>query len=274
MNLIEGYQRLHKKTPIWAPLLLGPLLNACGTFSTQDGPPEHPINIGEIDDIKPKAEPLSKYGNPHSYVVAGKRYYVLKNADNYEKRGTASWYGKKFHGRRTSNGEIYDMYAMTAAHKTLPLPTYVQVTNLHNQRRTIVRVNDRGPFHDDRLIDLSYAAAAKLGIMGSGTASVEVKAISTGPYASKSNDSTLQYTQQEYVHYVQVGAFADRRNAERMLKKISVNTPYSVRISDGGNTNTPYYRVHIGPFENRQQLLDAEAQLSELGINDTLILID
>ena len=123
------------------------------------------------------SEPLSRYGNPESYVVYGKTYHTLSSSKGYKERGAASWYGTKFHGKRTSSGEPYDLYAMTAAHKTLPLPTYVEVTNLKNGRTVIVKVNDRGPFHDDRLIDLSYAAAAKLDILPYGTGEVEVRAI-------------------------------------------------------------------------------------------------
>ena len=133
-----------------------------------------------VPDAVPRAEPLSKYGNPESYTVYGKTYNVMPSSLGYREIGYASWYGRKFHGRRTSSGEIYDMYAMTAAHRTLPLPTYVRVRNLDNGREAIVRVNDRGPFHSDRIIDLSYAAATKLGLVEAGTAKVEVEAIDTG----------------------------------------------------------------------------------------------
>ena len=165
----------------WLPLTLGTFfstfLGACSSFGPQDGPPGRTISAADIQDAVPKSEPLSKYGNPSSYVVAGRRYYVLDSASGYVQRGTASWYGTKFHGQRTSSGEMYDMYTMSAAHRSLPLPTYVQVTNLENNKRAIVKVNDRGPFYGNRLIDLSYAAAVKLGIAANGTAQVEVRAI-------------------------------------------------------------------------------------------------
>lgn len=134
-----------------------------------------------IPDAVPKQESLSPYGNPAEYEAGGHTYHVLKTSEGYEAEGVASWYGPNFQGRRTSSGETFDMYKMTAAHRTLPLPTYVEVTNLENGRKAIVRVNDRGPFKKDRLIDLSYVAAVKLGVVGTGTARVRVRAV--GPAA-------------------------------------------------------------------------------------------
>ncbi|TPW10234.1 MAG: rare lipoprotein A [Halothiobacillaceae bacterium] len=141
----------------------------------QDGPPLVRLDPTTIKDAIPKVEPHSRYGNPPHYDVMGKRYYPLRTARGYKKRGLASWYGVKFQGQRTSSGEPYDLAAMTAAHKTLPLPTYARITNLTNGRTTIVKINDRGPFHDQRIIDLSYAAAVKLGFADQGTAPVEVE---------------------------------------------------------------------------------------------------
>ncbi len=169
--------------------LLGLLfLSGCGTsykLSKQDGPPRHiPKNLHKIPNAVPKVEPLSRSGNRYgkskfhnSYVAHKKRHHVMKTSRGYKERGTASWYGTRFHGRKMANGEHYDMFAMVAAHKTLPLPTYVKVTNLRNGKSVIVRVADRGPFTHNRLIDLSYAAAAKLGILGHGTAHVEVVSV-------------------------------------------------------------------------------------------------
>ncbi|MES9903121.1 MAG: septal ring lytic transglycosylase RlpA family protein, partial [Sedimenticola sp.] len=131
--------------------------------SDNDSAPTRRLDPNSIADAVPRAERRSRRGNADSYVVLGKRYHVMANSDGFSQRGIASWYGTKFHGRTTSSGEVYDMYAMTAAHKSLPLPTYVEVTNLNNGRHTIVKVNDRGPFHNNRIIDLSYAAATKLG---------------------------------------------------------------------------------------------------------------
>ncbi|WP_303902158.1 septal ring lytic transglycosylase RlpA family protein [Thiohalomonas denitrificans] len=161
-----------------AAALIPILIGGCSTGIVRDGTPEDAdVDFSRIPDAVPHFEPKSRYGNPESYVVSGKRYRVSDRADAFVERGLASWYGTKFHGRRTSSGEVYDMYKMTAAHKSLPLPTYVEVTNLLTGRSVVVKVNDRGPFHDDRIIDLSYAAARKLEITRSGTAPVEIRAI-------------------------------------------------------------------------------------------------
>lgn len=156
--------------------LLG--LAACTLLQTteKDGPPRH-FDPNRIIPVTPQAEPKARYGNHTPYQVFGKTYHVMNSANGYEVEGIASWYGAKFHGKRTSSWEPYDLNAMTAAHKALPLPTYVEVTNLENNRSAIVKVNDRGPFHDDRVIDLSYAAAFQLGFAEQGTARVKVRAI-------------------------------------------------------------------------------------------------
>jgi rare lipoprotein A len=144
---------------------------------SSDAYPDNPPDVSQIPDAVPRVEPLSRGGNRPVYEVWGKTYHVLPDARGYARQGTASWYGEKFHGYATSNGEIYDMYEMTAAHRSLPLPTYARVTSLENGRSVIVRVNDRGPFHNDREIDLSYAAAARLDILERGTGRVKVEAI-------------------------------------------------------------------------------------------------
>jgi rare lipoprotein A len=158
-----------------SPFLLLGLLSGCA--ATGDKATDNFSDSIYVADAMPKVEPKSKYGNPESYVVFGKRYYTKGSSKGYVERGLASWYGKKFHGRRTSSGELYNMYAMTAAHKTLPLPCYARVTNMANGRSAVVRINDRGPFHGSRIIDLSYSAARKLGVVAKGTAMVEVRAI-------------------------------------------------------------------------------------------------
>lgn len=176
------------------------LLPSCGFFgglgkpsgSGGDSAPNVVLDKRKIEDATPRVEPKSRGGNPESYSVFGKRYKVMKSAKGFKERGDASWYGTKFHGRLTSNGERYDMYKMTAAHKNLPLPTYVQVTNLDNGKKVVVRVNDRGPFHKGRVIDLSYAAATKLGILKKGTGRVEVEAIDPRTWSkSKSSAKTI-----------------------------------------------------------------------------------
>ena len=163
-------------------LIISLSLSACASPTSRysqryDGPPARKVNVASIPNATPKQEPLSRYGNPPSYHVRGKRYSVMREARGYKQRGVASWYGTKFHKHRTSSGEPYDLYAMTAAHKSLPLPSYVKVTNLENGREIVVRVSDRGPFHDNRIIDLSYVAAKKLGIVGRGTGLVEIETI-------------------------------------------------------------------------------------------------
>ena len=145
----------------------------------RDGPPADPasVDLAGIPDAVPREEPLAESGNMAEYRVFGRTYRTLETSEGYEAEGVASWYGREFHGRSTSSGEPYDMYAMTAAHRTLPLPTYLEVVNLDNGRRVVVRVNDRGPFHDGRLLDVSYAAAWKLGMLGAGTARVRIRAL-------------------------------------------------------------------------------------------------
>ncbi|MFT5710559.1 MAG: rare lipoprotein A, partial [Halioglobus sp.] len=167
---------------IWFFLMLSLALVACsGPSSKQadselsDSAPLQPISASEVKDAVPRADPILAAGNKTPYTVRGVEYDILKDARNYREQGIASWYGAKFHGRKTSNGEIYDLYAASAAHKSLPIPSYALVTNLDNGRSVVVRVNDRGPFHADRIIDLSYGAAVKLGYMNKGTARVEVE---------------------------------------------------------------------------------------------------
>ena len=166
-------------------LMLCAILGACSSASKrsaeQDSSPKHvPIDPWKVPEPRVKSEAKSRYGNPESYVVFGKRYHVLDSAKGYKERGIASWYGTKFHGRRTSSGEPYDMFAISAAHKSLPIPSYVRVRNLENGRSLIVRVNDRGPFHPGRIIDLSYTAAVRLGVYAKGSAKVEVEAVTPG----------------------------------------------------------------------------------------------
>ena len=185
------------------------LLAACGTFPQRkaatpgsatsgggylpgDGPgTDIPVNLDAIPDAVPKVEPLHRYAN-RPYIALGKTYTPMTVVGNFKERGTASWYGKKFNGERTSSGEIYDMYAMTAAHPTLPLPSYARVTNLANHRSVIVRINDRGPFMKDRIIDLSYTAAYKLGLVADGSAEVEVESIDPNVTVNTIAASTVQ----------------------------------------------------------------------------------
>src|SRR6184192_3813142 len=151
-----------------------------GGYYKDDGPGEGPpANLDQVADAQPKAEPLHRYAN-RPYQVFGREYVPLAFVQPYRQRGTASWYGKKFHGQRTASGEPYDMYAMTAAHPTLPIPSYARITSLRTGQQVVVRINDRGPFHANRVIDLSYAAAYRLGLIGTGSGEVEIEAIVPG----------------------------------------------------------------------------------------------
>jgi len=203
-----------------------------------------PVDISSIQDAVPIDEPIANASN-NPYRQFGKTYVVLPSNKGYRETGTASWYGSKFHGRKTSNGDTYDMYAMTAAHKTLPIPSYVRVTHLDNKRSVIVRVNDRGPFHDSRIIDLSYVAALKLGFAKQGTANVSVEAV------LPNNPSTAADTQAAHGDYLQVGAFDNRQSATTLATTIgnSLGLPTVIRQKDHS------YKVLLGPIADDRELL-------------------
>jgi rare lipoprotein A len=281
-------------------ILLG--LSACSTV-TKDGPPSYNVDVSKIPDATPKVEARSKYGNLASYRVFGKTYHVMTSSKNYEEQGTASWYGTKFHAQRTSSGERYNMLAMTAAHKTLPLPTYVQVTNLRNGKKIIVKVNDRGPFESNRLIDLSYVAAKKLGMLGHGTAYVDVKAIDplkfdrntfdrpahvNDFYLANNNVSvpaanhhvrhaeraptTLHYASAKHVTnsshvYLQVGAFKNKALAERMKKRLGGMFSSPVKITQLASNHHKLYRVQIGPIKDAMTAKVISQRLKAVGLN-------
>lgn len=243
------------------------------TYENDDYAPSNPENVDHVGDAVPKVEPLSKYGNPESYVVRGKRYYVLKGAKGFKQRGIASWYGQKFHGRRTSSGEAYDMYKMTAAHKTLPLPTYVRVKNLRNGKTVIVRANDRGPFHEGRIIDLSYAAAKKLGVIAQGTAPVEIQAIDPVAYAAN-NAQEPKVGAVEIFYFLQIGAFGDQANANRLKNELELKgfAPVSV-LSASGNGKT-VHRVRIGPMKKESQVDSTRQRLEQQGYDQHHLVIE
>jgi rare lipoprotein A len=225
----------------------------------------------DIPDAVPRIEPRSKSGNPPFYTVLGHRYYVLASADGYVARGVASWYGPTFQGERTAMGERYDMYAMTAAHKTLPLPCYVRVTNLSNGRSVVVRVNDRGPFVANRLIDLSYTAALKLGMVKEGTAFVEVRAITPGEPAG----STLTRASQAPPPglFVQAGAFENQRNAERLLARLRAAGLANAFVLSRPEKHR-LYRVRVGPVAGVAEYDALIARLAKLGIPDAYLALD
>lgn len=204
------------------------------------------------------------------YKVLGKRYYVLATADGYLERGVASWYGPSFHGESTSSGEKYDMYGMTAAHKTLPLPTYARVTNLKNGRSVVVRINDRGPFVSNRLIDLSYSAAAKLDMLKEGTTLVEVKALTV----AEPDVLTRSAETPPPALYVQAGAFADQNNAQRVLDRLRTGGIPNAFILSPPDGKPPLYRVRVGPINSVPDFDDLAARLKTLGFPDARLATD
>ncbi len=235
----------------------------------------------------------SKYGNPESYVVMGRRYYVMDSANGYVQRGIASWYGPNFHGKRTSSGETYNMNAMTAAHKTLPLPTMVRVTNLSNDKSVVVKINDRGPFAHDRIIDLSRAAAQKLDVIGPGTAEVEIVALTgQGPTAvTKSARVTLPseqaVTQRPTVRaiplktantreadlFIQIASFSSELNAINLRNQLKAKDETAIVISPTETDSGTYYRVQVGPLLDVSEADSVQKRLAQKGYDNTRIVV-
>jgi rare lipoprotein A len=226
-----------------------------GAYYLDDGPEEViPENLSSIPNAIPKKEPLNKFSN-RPYKVFGKTYYPMTSLKPYTATGYATWYGKKYHGNKTSIGEVYDMYKMTAAHKTLPLPCYVKVTNLKNDKTVIVRVNDRGPFVKDRIIDLSYAAANRLEIIEKGSELVKVELIDL--------DKKVKVSKINKQIYIQAGLFSDEKNANNLINKIKkLGTVKNENIKKIKNEDQ--FQVLIGPFKNNQK---AEIKKDELSDN-------
>ncbi len=207
----------------------------------------------------PRSEPLSRYGNHSPYTVNGKSYRVLESSQGYRARGVASWYGRKFHGHKTSSGEVYDMFQFSAAHRELPLPSFVEVTNLNNGRSVVVRVNDRGPFHGDRLIDLSFAAAEKLDMVTSGTAPVEVRVI--GPLAAGKATGKV---------WLQVGAYSDRATADNVQRRLRANGLGPVTITRIRSNNRLLWRVRVGPYAEESSIRQADRTIQQLGLGQSV----
>jgi rare lipoprotein A len=218
-----------------------------------------------------RPERRSKQGNPPFYEVLGKRYFVLPNAAGFMERGVASWYGPGFHDNKTSNGERYDMYAMTAAHKNLPLPTWVEVTNLRNGRSITVRVNDRGPFKEGRIIDLSYSAAEKLDMLRDGTTFVEVRAVAAGPATQPPAPAPAMQPSQLFV---QAGAFQTEANATNLLSKLGREGLGRSFVRQDTLNGKALFRVRIGPIDNVAEFDRVVARLKELGIMDARLASD
>ena len=286
-------------------------LSACaaaprsGGYYKDDGPGERPpANLDQIADAEPKAEPLHRYAN-RPYQVFGKEYVPLAFVQPYRQRGTASWYGKKFHGQRTASGEPYDMYAMTAAHPTLPIPSYARVTRVATGRSVIVRINDRGPFHQGRMIDLSYAAALKLGFAYLGSAEVELESIEPGqavtpiepaaattppaaattppavattppaetttPPAATTTEQAPAAPEQAKAVYLQVGAFSSRDNAENLRSRLEGEFGWlkdTVQVLAIGNL----WRLHVGPYRTQDDARSVAQRIeSQLSIKPLLV---
>ena len=287
--------RPERQPLVWS-LVLILLLAGCAGKQPKDGPPRggSVVPRGLPDDPVPRNEPKSRYGNGPIYEVLGRNYEVMPSSYGYQERGVASWYGKKFHGRPTSSREPYNMYAMTAAHKSLPLPTYVRVRNLRNNKSVIVRVNDRGPFVHNRIIDLSYSAARKLDMIKEGTGLVEVTAISFDepprqqsvarmppktptqqPAArepikqeTKSPEASAPESRESTV-YVQVGAFGDAENARRRFAALRSGGVGNAFVLEDNTQSPALFRIRIGPIADVDQYDMLVVKLQDLGISET-----
>jgi len=253
------------------------------------------VDVSKVPDAVPGDETPSRYGNASPYTVLGKTYSLVPACKGYHDRGIASWYGTQFHGGKTSDGETYDMYAMSAANKVVPIPCYARVTNLRNGKSVIVKINDRGPFVENRLIDLSYAAASKLEMLGTGTSLVEVTAVGPGdlgpppttiapapavdvtalpPAATTASTSSVPLPAGGApLIYLQVGAFAERSNADAALQKLNIGGIQHgliLPVTEGTHT---LYKVRIGPVPDVDAVDALTARLAPLGFQDVQIVI-
>ncbi|WP_305080508.1 septal ring lytic transglycosylase RlpA family protein [Microbulbifer guangxiensis] len=253
----------------------------------KDSGPAVPVDMQATPDPTPVREPIGKAGNKSPYTVNGVKYTVRKGVKGYREEGHASWYGTKFHGRRTANGEIYNMYAMSAAHKTLPLPSYAKVTNLDNGRSVVVRVNDRGPFVSGRIIDLSYTAAQKLGYIDKGVARVEVVALDPEslPPATQTLVAQKDVSAREALAedasfklpsntFLQVGAFSDPSQADLVRGQIASVVDYPVSVSPVFNGTKTLYRVRIGPLAQQRALVAARETVEQNRLGTPMVVYD
>lgn len=251
-----------------------------GKYYSDDGPPASvPDNLDGVPDAVPRDEPFHKYAN-RPYTVFGQTYAPVVNKDPHRERGIASWYGKKFHGQKTSSGETYDMFAMTAAHKTLPIPSYARVTNVDNGKSVVVRINDRGPFHSNRIIDLSYAAAKKIGILAKGSGTVEVERVFAGmpaqplppqqPTPAPADVATPIVAKEASGIWLQLGAFGSAESAaqfrDHVRRDLSLEQPLQVVTRDGLS------RVRMGPYRTLDEAAAAGDKVRQaLGYSPSLV---
>ncbi|GAA6154440.1 septal ring lytic transglycosylase RlpA family protein [Pseudoteredinibacter isoporae] len=285
--MMYGFQNKYISRLAQLIMVLG--LCACSQQEIKDSGPSRPLDFSGSPDAVPKKETRTRAGNKSPYVIFGKTYRVLSDSKGFREQGEASWYGKKFHGRNTSNGEVYDMYAMTAAHKTLPIPSYVRVTNHQNGRSVVVRVNDRGPFHGNRVIDLSYAAASKLGFAERGTAPVSVEAIDTGnpplrhagvvPVGTAAVRPTVGIAQAPpsspqpqnpragRQSFLQVAAFSQRQSAEQLLARLRNSIREPMRLTQARGL----FRVHIGPLAKVNDIAAVRQTLQALSLGSGFV---
>jgi rare lipoprotein A len=256
-------------------------LAGCAGNSPQPSAPVARESASQPGGSLSSVPPRSRRGNPPFYEVLGKRYHVLPTSAGYVQRGVASWYGRDFHGLATSSGEIYNMHAMTAAHTTLPLPTWVEVTNLANGKRVVVKVNDRGPFVDNRLIDLSYAAATALDIVRPGTARVEVRAVappldayrSTATVAAAAPPIEPAVAAAERM-FLQVGAFSAPENAERLVARLRASGFANSTVVSEPNDQRRLHRVWLGPVQDSVEFDALDARLRAIGVSGSRLVVD
>lgn len=259
------------------------LLSACAANGPQRAGSRERASTAHDDTVLPRSE----RGNPPFYEVFGRRYHVLPTSAGYAARGVASWYGRDFHGLSTSSGEPYNMHAMTAAHTTLPIPTWVEVTNLENGKRVVVKVNDRGPFVDDRLIDLSYAAATQLDMVRDGTARVEVRAVAP-PLLAAQQTMAVAATQQSLGvlpatpaeaavrerMFVQVGAFSQRDNAAKLIERLRASGFADLELVSTPDERRMLHRVRMGPIADSAEFDSLNARLRAVGVAGSRLVVE
>ncbi len=261
-------------------------LTNAGRYAIQQdrAPTNTDFNLSSLQAWDIQTEPLSKYGNHSPYIVFGKTYYLADTAKNFEQTGMASWYGKKFHGHKTSNMETFDMYKLTAAHRTLPLPSYVEVTNLANNKKVVVRVNDRGPFKSKRIIDLSWAAAKALDYDKKGLAKVHIRLLhpqTQKPTQQVQNIPTPNQDLPQYktdnnlqgLKYLQIGAYSQKAKALDIAKGISKSVLMPVHVSNTASKN-PLFRVRIGPLLESDNIIDIIQKVHTKGFVNTKMVVE